>query len=116
LKAKHQQAEDNMDPHLGKTTIEYRYPGLVIKTINTLEDMDNFYVYQMEVTDPKYTTPRLIKVGDSLDQLTSVYPEAILVPDSDDHYLYRPIDHFDTMSFIVKDNLIREIRIYTLLE
>lgn len=109
-------AEDNMDPHLGKTTIEYRFPGLVIKTINTLEEKDHFYVYQMEVTDPKYTTPRLIKVGDSLDKLQEVYPEANLVPDSDGYYLYRPIDQFDTMAFTVKDNSISEIRIYSLLE
>ncbi len=108
-------AEDNMDPHIGKTTNEYKFPGMIIKTINTLEEKDKFYVYQIEVTDPKYTTPRLIKVGDSLDKLKEEYPEATLVPDSD-YYLYSPVDHFDSMGFTIVDNKISEIKIYTLLE
>lgn len=107
-------AEDNMDPHIGKTTNEYRYPGMIIKTINTLEEEDNFYVHQIEVTDPKYTTPRFIKVGDSLDLLKEKYPEASAVDEGS--YLYRPVDHFDTMAFTIVDNKISEIRIYTLLE
>lgn len=109
-------AEDNMDPHLGKTTNEYKFPGIMIRTINTLEEKDKFYVYQMEVSDPKYTTPSLIKVGDSLDKLKEVYPEASLVPDSEGYYLYRPVDHFDTMAFTILDNKISNIKIYTLLE
>jgi hypothetical protein len=108
-------AADNMDPHIGKTTNEYRFPGMIIKTINTLEDKNKFYVYQMEVSDPKYTTPRLIKVGDSLDKLKEKYPEASLVPDSD-YYLYSPVDHFDVMGFTIVDNKISKIKIYTLLE
>lgn len=109
-------AEDNMDPHIGKTTNEYRFPGMIIKTINTLEKENKFYVYQMEVSDPKYTTSRSIKVGDSLGKLKEVYPEASLVPDSDGYYLYRPVDHFDTMGFTIVDNKISKINIYTLLE
>ena len=111
-------AKDNMDPHIGKTTNEYRFPGMIIKTINTLEEKNKFYVYQIEVFDPKYTTPRLIKVGDSLDKLKEEYPEASLVPDSDrgGYYLYRPVDHFDTMGFTIVDNKISKIKIYTLLE
>lgn len=109
-------AEDNMDPHLGKTTNEYKFPGINIKTINTLEEKDKFYVYQMEISDPKYTTPSLIKVGDSVDKLKEVYPEVSLVPDSDGYYLYRPVDHFDTMAFTIVDNKISNIKIYTLLE
>ncbi len=109
-------AGDNMDPHIGKTTNEYRFPGMILKTINTLEEVNKFYVYQMEVSDPKYTTPRLIKVGDGLDKLKEKYPEASLVPDSDGYYLYRPVDHFDTMGFTIADNKISKINIYTLLE
>ena len=109
-------AEDNMDPHIGKTTNEYRFPGMIIKTINTLEDKNKFYVYQMEVSNPKYTTPRSIKVGDSLDKFKEEYPEASLVPDSDGYYLYSPVDHFDTMGFTIVDNKISKIKIYTLLE
>lgn len=107
-------AEDNMDPHIGKTTKEYSYPGMIIRTINTLEEKDKFYAYQIEVTDPKYTTPRFIKVGDSLDLLTEKYPEASAVDEGS--YLYRPVDHFDTMAFTIFDERISEIRIYTLLE
>ena len=109
-------AEDNMDPHIGKTTNEYRFPGMIIKTINTLEDKNKFYVYQMEVSNPKYTTPRSIKVGDSLDKFKEEYPEASLVPDSDGYYLYSPVDHFDTMGVTIVDNKISKIKIYTLLE
>ena len=109
-------AEDNMDPHIGKTTNEYRFSGMIIKTINTLEEKNKFYVYQMEVSDPKYTTPRLVKVGDSLDKLKEEYPEASLVSDSDGYYLYNPVDHFDAMGFTVADNKISKIKIYTLLE
>lgn len=109
-------AEDNMDPHIGKTTNEYRFPGMIIRTINTLEAEEKFYVYQIEVSNPKYTTPRLIKVSDSLDKLKKEYPEASLVPDSDGYYLYNPVDHFDAMGFTIKDNKISKIKIYTLLE
>jgi hypothetical protein len=110
-------AEDNMDPHIGKTKIEYRFPGMIIRNINTLEEVNKFYVYQIEVSDPKYTTPRLIKVGDSEAKLKEVYPEASLVSDSDGgNYLYRPVDHFDTMGFTIVDNKISKINIYTLLE
>ena len=109
-------AADNMDPHIGKTTVEYRFPGLIIRTINTLVEVNKFYVYQMEVSDPKYTTPRLIKVGDSVDKLKEEYPEASLVPDSDGYYLYNPVDHFDAMGFTIVDNKINKIKIYTLLE
>jgi hypothetical protein len=109
-------SEDNMDPHIGKTTNEYRFSGMIIKTINTLEEKNKFYVYQMEVSDSRYTTPRLIKVGDSLDKLKEEYPEASLVPDSDGYYLYNPVDHFDAMGFTVVDNKISKIKIYTLLE
>jgi hypothetical protein len=108
-------AEDNMDPHIGKTTNEYKFPGMMIKTINTLEQRDKFYVYQIVVSDPRYTTTRSIKVGDSLDQLKEAYPEATLVPDSY-YYLYNPVDHFDAMGFTIADNKISEIKIYTLLE
>jgi hypothetical protein len=62
------------------------------------EEKNKFYVYQMEVSDPKYTTPRLVKVGDSLDKLKD------------------PVDHFDAMGFTVADNKIGKIKIYTLLE
>jgi hypothetical protein len=111
-------AEDNMDPHIGKTTNEYSFPGIVIKTINTLGDKSRFYVYQMEIYDPRYTTPRSIKVGDSLDKLKEKYPEANPVSDSDDggYYLYNPVDHFDAMGFTIADGKISSIKIYTLLE
>jgi len=107
-------AEDNMDPHLGKTTNEYQFPGMIIKTINTLEEENKFYAYQIEVTDPKYTTPRLIKVGDSLDKLKEKYPEASSVDEG--YYLFSPVDHFDSMGFTIVDNKISMIKIYTLLE
>jgi len=111
-------AEDNMDPHTGKTTIEYRFPGMIIRSINTLEDKNRFYVYEMEISDPKYTTPRSIKVGDSLDELKEGYPEARQITDSDGegYYLYNPVDHFDAMGFTIVDNKISKIKIYTLLE
>jgi len=111
-------AEDNMDPHTGRTTNEYSFPGMIIKTINTLEEGNGFYVYQIEVSDPKYTTPRLIKVGDSLDKFKEKYPEASLVSYSNGggYYLYRPVDHFDTMAFTIVDDKISQIKIYTLLE
>lgn len=106
--------EDNMDPHIGKTTNEYQFSGMIIKTINTLEEKDNFYVYQIQVTDSKYTTPRLIKVGDSVGLLKEKYPEASAVDEG--YYLYSPVDHFDSMGFTIVDNKISEIKIYTLLE
>jgi hypothetical protein len=108
-------AADNMDPHTGKTTNEYKFSGMVIKTINTLEEVDKFYVYKIEFTDPKYATPRNIKVGDSVDMLIKGYPELTFVQDND-YYLYNPIDHFDAMGFTIKDNKISHIQIYTLLE
>jgi hypothetical protein len=108
-------AADNMDPHIGKTTNEYKFSGMLIKTINTLEEEDKFYVYKIEFTDPMYATPRNIKVGDSLDMLIKEYPELNVVPDSD-YYLYNPIDHFDAMGFTIKDRKISHIQIYTLLE
>lgn len=109
---------DNMDQHIGKTIYEYKFSGMSIKTINTLEEVDKFYVYQIDFSNPIYTTPRQIKVGDSLDMLREKYPEAIQVVDSNrgNYYLFRPINHFDAMGFTILNNEIGNIHIYTLLE
>ncbi|MDF2675302.1 MAG: hypothetical protein K0R09_3574 [Clostridiales bacterium] len=108
----------NMDPHIGRTNRKYKFQGLLIATINTLDKKEKFYVHQIEISDSKYTTPRKVKVGDTIDKLKEAYPEAISDPNSEtsDFYIYSPVNHFDSMLFRIKDNKISSIKIYTLLE
>lgn len=65
----------NMDTLIGRTENTYTFPGLEIKTIDS-GDGKQFYIFSMKITDPKYTTVRNIKVGDSLDTLKKPIPKA----------------------------------------
>lgn len=65
----------NMDTLIGRTEKTYTFPGLEIKTIDS-GDGKQFYIFSMKITDPKYTTVRNIKVGDSLDTLKKPIPKA----------------------------------------
>ena len=58
----------NMDNLIGFTEKVYTYPGLEIKTISVPEGKQDS-IFNIEITDPKYTTIRNIKAGDSLDTL-----------------------------------------------
>jgi hypothetical protein len=107
----------NMDPLIGLTNKKYKFQGLRIETINTLDKKEKFYVHQIEIFDSKYTTPRKVKVGDTVAKLKEEYPELTSDPNSEtsDFYIYSPVNHFDSMLFKIKDNKISSIRIYTLL-
>lgn len=107
----------NMDPLNGMTEVQYKYPGLVIKAIKTVEGKD-FSIFNIIITDSKYATPRNIKVEDSVEKLKEAYPE-VVTPGSDGiqhEYRYLPVNYVDGMTFDMKDNKIARIYMYTLLD
>ncbi len=109
----------NMDQLNGMTEKQYQFPGLIIKTIDATEDK-KFFIFNIEITDPKYPTIRNIKVGDSFEELKEAYPEGNLtggeLSDEEDDFRYEPVNYVDVMSFHIKDKKIESIQIYTLLD
>lgn len=109
----------NMDPLNGKTEKQYLYPGLVIKTIDGAEDNKSF-IFNIEITDPKYPTVRNIKVGDSYELLKETYPEGTLlggeISNEEDDFRYEPANYVDVMKFHIKDKKVESIQIYTLID
>lgn len=109
----------NMDYLNGKTEKQYRFPGLVIKTIDAAEDKKSF-IFSIKITDPKYPTVRNIKVGDSIEKLKEAYPEGNLLggglSGEEDDFRYEPVNYVDVMNFHIKDKKIESILIYTLLD
>ncbi|MEK5468943.1 hypothetical protein NST69_30360 [Paenibacillus sp. FSL P2-0089] len=109
----------NMDTLIGRTENTYTFPGLEIKTIDS-GDGKQFYIFSMKITDPKYTTVRNIKVGDSLDTLKKAYPEGKLTgdgaPEEEDDFRFAPSNYVDYMLFHVKGAKIESISISTLLD
>ncbi|MBT2282545.1 hypothetical protein J7E78_03190 [Paenibacillus polymyxa] len=121
LKSHTYSADDgtNMDTLIGFTEKVYTYPGLEIKTISIPEGKQDS-IFHIEITDPKYTTVRNIKAGDSLDTLKNVYPEGKLLgngaPDEEDDFRYEPSNYVDVMSFHIKNAKVESIQIYSLLD
>ncbi|MEK3900204.1 MULTISPECIES: hypothetical protein [unclassified Paenibacillus] len=109
----------NMDTLIGRTENTYTFPGLEIKTIDS-GDGKQFYIFSIKITDPKYTTVRNIKVGDSLDTLKKAYPEGKLTgdgaPEEEDDYRFAPSNYVDYILFHVKGAKIESISISTLLD
>ncbi|MDR6724412.1 nucleoid-associated protein YgaU [Paenibacillus amylolyticus] len=121
LKSHTYSADDgtNMDTLIGFTEKVYTYPGLEIKTISIPEGKQDS-IFHIEITDPKYTTVRNIKAGDSLDTLKNAYPEGKLLgngaPDEEDDFRYEPSNYVDVMSFHIKDAKVESIQIFSLLD
>lgn len=109
----------NMDTLIGFTEKQYKFQGLDIKTINGAEKKE-FYVFNIKITDPKYSTVRNIKVGDSLEKLKEAYPEGNLLggdeTQKEDDFRYQPVNYVDGMQFHIKNNKIESIMMYTLLD
>ncbi|WP_338552465.1 hypothetical protein [Paenibacillus sp. KS-LC4] len=109
----------NMDNLIGFTEKQYTYPGIVIKTIDGAEGKQ-FYIFNIEITDSKYTTVRNIKVGDSIEKLQEAYPEGTLlggeVSDEEDDYRYSPVNYVDVMNFHIVDKKVASIHIFALLD
>nr|WP_024837522.1 hypothetical protein [Clostridium sp. 12(A)] len=109
----------NMDQLNGKTEKQYLYPGLVIKTIDGAENKKSF-IFNIEITDPKYPTVRNIKVGDSYELLKETYPEGTLlggeISNEEDDFRYEPANYVDVMNFHIKDRKVESIQIYTLID
>jgi hypothetical protein len=109
----------NMDQLNGMTEKQYKYPGLVIKTIDATEDKKSF-IFSIKITDPKYPTIRNVKVGDSFEKLKEAYPEGNLLggglSDEEDDFRYEPVNYVDVMTFHIKDKKIESILINTLLD
>ena len=109
----------NMDTLIGFTEKQYKFPGLEINTIKAPEDT-KFYIFQIIITDSKYSTIRNIKVGDSVEKLKEAYPEGNLVgngaANEEDDFQYLPVNYVDGMKFHVKNEVIESILIYKLLD
>lgn len=92
-----------MDHWLDRTKKQYKFPGLEIKTFNTGEG-SNFHVTKIEITDPKYSTIRNIKVGDSVEELKKAYPEGNLMGNGatseEGNFRYTPVNYVDVMTFL----------------
>ncbi len=109
----------NMDTLIGFTEKQYKFPGLEIKAIKTAEGKD-FHIFNIKITDSKYSTVRNIKVGDSLEKLKKAYPEGTLLggegDQKQDDFRYEPVNYVDVMNFHVKNNKIENILISKLLD
>lgn len=109
----------NMDQLNGMTEKQYSFPGLVIKTIDATENKQ-FFIFSIEITDPKYPTIRNVKVGDSLEKLKAAYPEGNLLgdelTDKEIDFRYEPVNYAEVMNFHIKDKKIEGILIYKLLD
>ncbi len=109
----------NMDTLIGFTEKQYKFPGLEIKAIKTVEGKD-FHIFNIKITDSKYSTVRNIKVGDSLEKLKEAYPEGTLLggegDKKEDDFRYEPVNYVDVMNFHIKNNKIENILIYKLLD
>ncbi|ANY70800.1 hypothetical protein BBD42_17640 [Paenibacillus sp. BIHB 4019] len=109
----------NMDNLIGFTEKQYTYPGVVIKTIDSGEGKQ-FKIFNIKITDSKYTTVRNIKVGDSIEKLQEAYPEGNLiggeVSNEEDDYRYSPVNYVDVMNFHIIDKKVESIQIFTLLD
>lgn len=109
----------NMDTLIGFTEKQYKFQGLDIKTINGAEKKE-FYIFNIKITDPKYSTVRNIKVGDSLEKLKEAYPEGNLLggdgTQKEDDFQYQPVNYVDGMQFHIKNSKIESIMMYTLLD
>lgn len=109
----------NMDTLIGFTEKQYKFPGLDIKTINATEDK-KFYIFNIKITDPKYSTVRNIKVGDSVQKLKEAYPEGNMLVNGtageEDDFRYQPVNYVDGMIFHIKDKKIESILLYNLLD
>lgn len=109
----------NMDQLNGMTEKQYHFPGLVIKTIDSTENK-KFFIFSIEITDPKYPTTRNIKVGDSFEKLKEAYPEGNLIgdqlTDKENDFRYEPVNYTEVMNFYIKDKKIESILIYMLLD
>ncbi|MDW2800756.1 hypothetical protein RZO55_24605 [Clostridium boliviensis] len=109
----------NMDQLTGKTEKQYFFPGLVIKTIDAAED-NKFYIYQIEITSPQYTSVRNIKVGDSFETLKEAYPEGNLlggeISDGEDDFRFEEKDYTNVMNFHIKNRKVVSIQIYSLID
>jgi len=108
-----------MDQLNGMTEKQYSFPGLVIKTIDATENKQ-FFIFSIEITDPKYPTIRNVKVGDSLEKLKAAYPEGNLLgdelTDKEIDFRYEPVNYAEVMNFHIKDKKIEGILIYKLLD
>lgn len=109
----------NMDPLNGFTEKRYKFPGLEIKTINGAEE-EKFYIFNIKITDPKYSTVRNIKVGDSVEKLKEAYPEGNMLGNGaageEDDFQFLPVNYVDSMKFHIKDKKIESILMYKLLD
>jgi hypothetical protein len=109
----------NMDTLIGFTENQYKFPGLEIKTIKTPEE-EEFNIFQIKITDSKYSTIRNIKVGDSVEKLKEAYPEGNLLgngaPNEEDDFQYLPVNYVDGMKFHIVNEKIESILIYKLLD
>lgn len=109
----------NMDTLIGFTEKQYKFPGLEIKTINGAEDK-KFYIFNIKITDSKYSTIRNIKVGDSVKKLKEAYPEGNMIgngaANEEDDFQYLPVNYVDGMKFHVKNEKIESIMMYKLLD
>lgn len=121
-KKSHTYSEDdglNMDTLIGFTEKQYKFSGVEIKTIDAAEGK-KFYIFNIKITDPKYTTVRNIKVGDSVEKLKEAYPEGNLIgngaPGEEDDFRYEPANYVDVMTFHIKDAKVESIQMYTLLD
>ncbi len=109
----------NMDPLNGMTEKQYKFPGLVVKTIDAAKDK-KFFIFNIQISSPNYPTSRKIKVGDSFEKLKEAYPEGHLtggeLGDGEDDFRYEPVDYVDVMSFHIKDKKVESILIYKLMD
>ena len=92
-----------------------KYEGLELQLIATQRDKV-YSIFSIRVTSEKYSTPRGIVVGDTLDKLKETYPEIETLDNDPENCTYYLNDTklagtYDFLKFYVSNGIIDEIRI-----
>lgn len=75
LKEEVRQLGPGSDTFQGSYVKELKYPGLELELFSPKDNGKTFWLRSIQVSDKKYETARGVKVGDSLGQLETTYPE-----------------------------------------
>jgi hypothetical protein len=105
------------DTFAGAVIQTLTYEGLTIYLFSAQEDPEEFWIMNMIAEDPEIYTPDGIRVGSTLAELKTAYPELAQVPDgrTDENssaYMISNWEEFKAMEFEVEEGVVTQIKVY----
>lgn len=91
------------------------YDGLALELFSPKGNEKTFWIMTMTLDKSTYATKEGLKVGDTVAELKSVYPDATTGETDANNAEYERRITFDFMRFVVKDGLIAQIKIFYLI-